>query len=132
MHLRIDPNAGEPLAVQIARQVRLAIAAGRLSPGERLPGSREMAALLGVNFHTVRKAWATLEADGLLRTVHGVGTFVAEGVRPLGAAALRQLVREHLERLAEDLAGTDIDPGEQESLLVEEWRRALGARRIRP
>jgi GntR family transcriptional regulator len=81
VHLRIDPNAGEPLALQIARQVRLSVAAGRLAPGERLPGSRELAASLGVNFHTVRRAYADLEGEGLLRTVHGLGTFVAEGAR---------------------------------------------------
>jgi len=132
VHLRIDPNGGEPLAVQIARQVRLAVAAGRLAPGERLPGSRELAAALGVNFHTVRRAYADLEGEGLLRTVHGLGTFVAEGARRMSPAEFRALVRSHLERLAEDLAGTDADAARQESVLLEEWRRALGARKVKP
>ncbi len=131
MHLRIDPNAGEPLALQISRQVRLAVAAGRVAPGERLPGSRDLAARLGVNFHTVRRAYAGLEAEGLLRTVHGRGTFVAEGARRMSPAEYRALLRAHLERLAEDLAGTDFAAERQEALLLEEWRRALGARRVR-
>jgi len=129
VHLRIDPNSGEPLGLQIARQVRLAVAAGRLSPGERLPGSRELASTLGVNFHTVRRAYADLEAAGILRTVHGTGTFVADGARRMSPAEVRALIRSHVERLAEDLAGTGFDADRQEALLLEEWRRALGARK---
>ena len=129
--LRVDPNSGEPLAVQIARQVRLAVAAGRLAPGERLPGSRELAARLGVNFHTVRRAYAELEAEGLLRTAHGVGTFVAEGAKRLSPAELRAAIRAHLERLAEDLAGAELDGERLEATLLDEWRRALGGRRVR-
>ncbi|MCK6479145.1 MAG: GntR family transcriptional regulator [Planctomycetaceae bacterium] len=132
MHLRIDPNSGVPLAVQIARGLRLAVSSGRLSPGERLPGSRELAASLGVNFHTVRRALAELEAAGILETRHGVGTFVTERVRLLSPAEFRALVRAHLERLAEDLAGSGVDAERAEAVLLEEWRRALGARRVRP
>jgi GntR family transcriptional regulator len=132
MHLRVDPNSGEPLAVQIARQIRLAVAAGRVAAGDRLPGSRELAADLGVNFHTVRKAYAALEAEGLLRTEHGTGTFVAEGARPLGAADLRALVRRHLEALAQDLAGAPFEGTRVEQVLLDEWARLLGARKERP
>ena len=132
MHLRIDPNSGIPLALQIARQVRLGVAAGRLSPGERLPGSRELAASLGVNFHTVRRAYADLESEGLLVTRHGVGTFVTEKARLLSPAEFRALVRAHLERRAEDLAGSGVDGERAEGILLEEWRRALGARKVRP
>jgi transposase-like protein len=44
-----------------------------------LPGLREVAAQLGVNHNTVRAAVAKLEADGVLETRHGAGTFVAAG-----------------------------------------------------
>lgn len=129
MRLRIDPNAGVPLGVQIARQVRLAVASGRLSPGERLPPARDLAADLRVNFHTVRKAYGDLEAEGLLRCEQGRGTFVSEEAGPLTRGDLRDAVRASVERLAEDLAGSDLDGALLEDLVVRELRRALGARK---
>lgn len=128
MRLRIDPNDGVPLGVQIVRQIRLAVAAGRLAPGGQLPPARDLAAQLGVNFHTVRKAYADLAQEGVLDVGQGRGTFVAEGAGRLGASALRGLVRAHVERLAEDLAGASPDAGRVEAIVVEELRRALGAK----
>jgi GntR family transcriptional regulator len=128
MRIRVDPNDGVPLGVQIVRQIRLAVAAGRLAPGDQLPPARELAAQLGVNFHTVRKAYADLAQEGVLDVGQGRGTFVTDSAPRLGASALRGLVRAHVERLAEDLAGASPDPERVESVVVEELRRALGAK----
>jgi GntR family transcriptional regulator len=130
LRLRVDPNNGEPLGLQIARQIRLAVASGRISPGERLPSARELAAQLAVNFHTVRAAYGELTADGLLICEQGRGTFVSETARPLTAADLRRLVRAHVERLAEDLASADVDPGMLAALVADELRRAVGSRKV--
>jgi DNA-binding transcriptional regulator YhcF (GntR family) len=77
--IALDHAADVPLGVQLDWSVRAAIAAGRLRPGERLPGLRDVAEQLGVNHNTVRAAVAKLEADGVLETRHGAGTFVAAG-----------------------------------------------------
>ena len=124
MRLRVEPSSGVPLGVQIARQVRLAIAAGRVAPGERLPAARDLAAELGVNFHTVRKAYQELERDGLLVVERGRGTRVGDA-RPLRAADVREVVRGHVLRLLEDLAGAGIDEERLAALLDAELRRAL-------
>jgi DNA-binding transcriptional regulator YhcF (GntR family) len=129
VRLRVDPNNGEPLGLQIARQLRLAAASGRIGPGERLPSARELAAQLSVNFHTVRAAYGELEKDGLLLCEQGRGTFLAARPRSLGAAELRRLVRSHMERLAEDLASANADADAVGALALEELRRALGAGR---
>jgi GntR family transcriptional regulator len=126
MYLRIDPGSGVPLGTQITRQLRLAVASGRLAAGERLPSARDCAAQLGVNFHTVRKAYAELEREGLFETRRGRGTFVAARVSKLGAAELRELVAEHVGRLREDLAGSDVADQQVEDLLVDAWRRSKG------
>lgn len=123
MHLRLEPNSGVPLGVQIARGIRLAVASGRLGPGERLPSARDLAAELRVNFHTVRKAYADLEREGLLRRERGVGTFVVERTARLDPAELRALVRSHLERLLEDLAGAQILPEHLLALVAKELGR---------
>jgi DNA-binding transcriptional regulator YhcF (GntR family) len=121
MHFRLEPNSGMPLGQQIIRQVRLAVAAGRVAVGDKLPSARDLAAELGVNFHTVRTAYGVLEDEGVLRTERGKGTFVA-GAPPIDGAAVRRLVREHVERLASDLAGLGLSAPEVEQLLAPEVR----------
>lgn len=79
----------------------------------------------------MRKAYGDLEAEGLLRCEQGRGTFVAEGAGPLSRGDLREVVRRHVERLAEDLAGAEVDPALLEGLVAEELRRATGAGRAR-
>jgi GntR family transcriptional regulator len=122
VYLRLDPNSGVPLGVQIANGLRLAIAAQRVAPGEQLPSARALAADLHVNFHTVRKAFGELEAEGLLQTRRGLGTFVS-ATRQARAAELRRLVRSHVQALGSDLAGVDIDAAELEALVLGELAR---------
>ncbi len=105
MYLRIDPNNGTPLGTQIVRGLKLAITQGRLTPGEQLPSARVLAGELSVNFHTVRKAYGDLEAEGLLEFRRGKGTYVSEQVRQLTPLDVRELARPHIRRLLEDLAG---------------------------
>jgi DNA-binding FadR family transcriptional regulator len=84
--IALDHAADVPLGVQLDWVIRAAVASGRLRAGDRLPGLREVADQLGVNHNTLRAAVAKLEADGLLETRHGSGTFVAAGA----ATQLRQ------------------------------------------
>ena len=56
MIFRIDPSAPEPLFSQIATQVRLAVASGELSPGERLPAARTLAESLDL-LGEIESAW---------------------------------------------------------------------------
>lgn len=123
-YLRIDPASGTPLGVQIANGLRLAIAQGRLQPGEQLPSARDLATDLQVNFHTVRKAYRELQADGILEFRRGVGTYVKER-RRLRAAELRGLVRARLITLVEDMAGLALDEDRLTELVVQELERIL-------
>ncbi|WP_242493728.1 GntR family transcriptional regulator [Sanguibacter massiliensis] len=61
---RIDPSAPEPLFAQVATQVRLAVAAGELAPGARLPAARTLAESLALNVHTVLRADQELRDNG--------------------------------------------------------------------
>jgi len=89
--LRLDAGTGVGIAAQIRARIALLVADGVLAPGERLPPVRALARHLGVNVNTVRAAYAKLEADGLVRTRHGVGTVVlptAATTPPAGAGGL--------------------------------------------
>ena len=78
--LVVDRAASAPVHVQIATWLRAAIARGELLPGQRLPGERDLAGILGVSRMTLRQSLAELEASGDLVRVSGRagGAFVAE------------------------------------------------------
>jgi DNA-binding FadR family transcriptional regulator len=65
-----------PLFREIQLQIRNYIIENHLKPGDMLPPAAEIAAQLGVSSATLREAFRSLEALGVLRTKHGVGTFI--------------------------------------------------------
>jgi DNA-binding transcriptional regulator YhcF (GntR family) len=67
-----------PLGAQLAWRLRVLIASGQLSAGDRLPGVRELASGTGVNVNTARSVYGRLEREGLIESRHGLGTFVAD------------------------------------------------------
>jgi GntR family transcriptional regulator/MocR family aminotransferase len=96
--IEIDRAAALPPFLQIARSLAAAIQRGRLRPGDRLPGSRRLAASLAVHRNTVLAALAELTAEGWVETAPGRGTFVARAiVDPRGRPFTRRLgLRAHL------------------------------------
>jgi GntR family transcriptional regulator len=76
MLITVEPAARTSLADQVAAQIRHAIARGEFRNGERLPSARELAAAVDVNMHTVLRAYAQLQDDGLIELRRGRGATV--------------------------------------------------------
>jgi GntR family transcriptional regulator/MocR family aminotransferase len=76
MHLPIDRQLDIPLYRQIETYLRQSILSGSLPPDTRLPATRQLAADLGLNRITVEAAYGELEADGLISSRVGSGTYV--------------------------------------------------------
>jgi GntR family transcriptional regulator len=74
---KIDRESPLGLYDQVAAEIRRAIADGEAKPGERLPPSGDLAAVLGVNRNTVLRALRILRDEGLLEFRRGRGVTVA-------------------------------------------------------
>lgn len=68
-----------PIYAQIKNQIMELVVLGALNENDAIPSIRALAKELSLNFNTVKKAYADLEADGVIYTVVGKGTFIAEG-----------------------------------------------------
>lgn len=77
MQFSLDPKSGVPIYVQLKDQIKYQVASRGLQPGVQLPTVRQLAVDLRVNPNTVARVYAELEAEGLLTTQRGKGTFVA-------------------------------------------------------
>lgn len=73
-----NPQGPQLVYVAVADHIAARIAAGELVPGARLPAERDLAVEYGVAYLTVRRAAGVLRERGLIVTVHGKGTFVAD------------------------------------------------------
>jgi GntR family transcriptional repressor for pyruvate dehydrogenase complex len=82
-------GSNEPLFSRVAEQVERFITGNSLSPGDRLPGERELCGMLGVSRTSVREALRSLQTRGVVVVRHGKGVFVAEPGE--GDSALRRL-----------------------------------------
>ena len=79
MNIIISNSSGLPIYEQICRQIKGAIASGKLRPGEPLPSIRALARDLRISVITTKRAYSDLEAEGFIETVQGKGCFVASG-----------------------------------------------------
>lgn len=119
----VQPSLPVPIYRQIVDQVRRKVAGGQLRPGEALPSVRRVAEELAINPMTVSKAYALLEAEGLLRRERGVAMTVAEvaGALALNAADARlALLKPALEAAARHARELEIPPDEALALFRRE------------
>src|SRR3954465_5021664 len=72
----IDLQSDVPIYRQVYLHLKESIATGRLQKGSRLPATRELAGLLGLNRTTVSAAYELLESEGLIAGQVGRGSFV--------------------------------------------------------
>lgn len=92
MEIIVDINAATPLFAQIVEQVKNAVLAEQLSPGDALPSIRQLASDLGLNNNTVAKAYRLLERDSVIETRGYRGTFIHPDARKNSTVDLKAWV----------------------------------------
>ena len=78
MVITVDKLSETPLYLQLRDSIIAGIAAGELRPGDALPSVRSLAEDLGINLHTVNKAYATLRDEGYVIMLGRRGAYVAD------------------------------------------------------
>lgn len=114
----LDLQSETPIYTQLVNRIIEGIASGSLKPGEPLPSVRSLAADIGVNMHTVNKAYSILKQEGFIQIHRQKGVVVQpdgmpgvtgeyldklkEALRPLAAeAACRGMNKQELQNIVE-------------------------------
>lgn len=74
----IDNQSRVPIYEQIKTQILALISSGALRPGDKLPSLRVISAEVHLNINTVKKVFGELERDGVITTVVGSGSYIAD------------------------------------------------------
>ena len=91
--IEIDFNSEEAIYMQLRNQIIMGIATSRLQNGDTLPSVRQLAELIGINMHTVNKAYSVLRQEGFVKLDRRRGAVICIDCDKLNA----------LEELKEDL-----------------------------
>ncbi|HEV2546735.1 MAG TPA: GntR family transcriptional regulator [Stellaceae bacterium] len=107
-----------PIYVQLREQILHAIGDGTLKPGARLPTMREVAVALKIDLNTVQRAYAALEREGVLTTLRGRGTFVADAPPPVDPSLRAATVEGLAQRTIATAHSLGLDPREVARLML--------------
>ncbi len=77
MIIEIDFNSDEAIYLQLRNQIIVAIATSEFREGDSLPSVRQLADTVGINMHTVNKAYAVLKQEGFVKVDRRKGAVVA-------------------------------------------------------
>ena len=120
MILEVDFNSEEALYIQLRNQIIVGIATNRLKEGESLPSVRQLAESIGINMHTVNKAYTVLKQEGFVKVDRRRGAVIAidadrisdleqmrESLRViLARASCRNISREEVHALIDEIYDT--------------------------
>ena len=77
MIIEIDFNSDEALYLQLRNQIIMGIATSQFHEGDSLPSVRQMADIIGINMHTVNKAYTVLRQEGYVKVDRRKGAVIA-------------------------------------------------------
>ena len=100
--MQYDPMS--PIWLQVMVSIETDIMTGKLAPGSKLPGGRELAVTYAINPNTAARVYQELEKAGLCQTRRGLGTFVTEDeirISVLRRETAQTALRQFLDRLAQ-------------------------------
>ena len=92
MIIQIDFNSDEALYLQLCNQIIMGIATSQFQEGDSLPSVRQLADSIGINMHTVNKAYTVLKQEGYVKVDRRRGAMIAIDIDKI--QALNEMRRE--------------------------------------
>ena len=78
--LLVNPKSKQPLYEQLVEQLRRQLYLGVVEAGQAMPSVRQLATELGINPNTIQKAYRRMEAEGMIISVPGKGSFISDNL----------------------------------------------------
>ena len=94
MIIKIDFESDEAIYIQLRNQIIMGIATDRIHEGDSLPSVRQLADTIGINMHTVNKAYTVLKQEGYIKLDRRRGAVIALDIDKI----------QSIERLREELS----------------------------
>ena len=116
MFIEIDFNSDEAIYMQLRNQIILGIATSRFQEGDMLPSVRQLADSIGINMHTVNKAYTVVKQEGYVKVDRRKGAMIALDIDKM--RALEEIRRELQVTLAK--ASCKNISGEEVHALIDE------------
>ena len=121
MLLSINEQDSRPVYVQIVNQIKEEIQRGSLKSGDELPSVRELAASLGINMHTVRRAYGVLRDQKLLVFRLGQQARVAKlRSQPASSEEVTEVMGKRLQELVTEAFLLGLSPDDFRNLVNEQ------------
>jgi len=130
LNVVISTGSTTPIYKQIADQVKLAVATGRLAVADQLPSVRTLAESLVLNPNTVARAYADLARDGVLESRPGRGVFIIQKRRVFAREEGRRRLEPLLDALLGEAMAMDFTPEELHAAVakkISQWKPEKGA-----
>lgn len=114
---QLDFKSGVPICDQIVNGIIKLKSLGVLKSGEQLPSVRALVSKFSVNPNTVQKSYAMLEANGIIYSVKGKGSFLSDDDR--AANAVLETAKNNFLNAARSAKDLGLNPAEMISLIKE-------------
>ena len=119
MIIEIDFNSDEALYLQLRNQIILGIATSRFREGDVLPSVRQLADNIGINMHTVNKAYSVLRQEGFVKVDRRRGAIIAIDIDKMQAV---EEMRETLQVIIAEAMCKNISREEVHALIDEIYK----------
>ena len=128
LYIQIDFNSDEALYMQLRNQIIYGIATDSIREGDPLPSVRQLADTIGINMHTVNKAYAVLRQEGFVKLDRRKGAVIALDIDKIQAmedmteemnvvlakAICKNVTREEIHRIVDRVLDGYLGDGEQQ------------------
>ena len=128
MYIKVNPDSGIPLYVQIIKQLKYLVACGALKAGDQLPPVRDLAMQLRINPNTVARAYHDLRYEKFITSKWGEGTFISEEVAKIAESEKKKIIAEALDQAIHQATSLGLTTEEITQIFTNQLKEGRGGK----